>query len=92
MLELLGQSLFAAWAVVVFEVQRDQLRPWQVFFGLWRVNVGFELGEVVLGEGFLLRLGRSGRLGLDLGDCGRHGAEGLKREVWKGEVFAREES
>lgn len=40
MFELFRQSLFSAGTVVVFEIEGDELGPWEVFLCLWWVNVG----------------------------------------------------
>ena len=48
MFELFRESLFAAWAVVVFKIECDELRPRKVCLGLRWVLIRFQVGDVEL--------------------------------------------
>lgn len=39
MFELLRQSLFPSWTIVIFKIKGDELRPWKIGFSLRWVRV-----------------------------------------------------
>lgn len=53
MFKLLRQSLLATGSIEVLKVKSYKLRPRKVRFRFWWMNIGLEVGKVILREIFL---------------------------------------